>query len=132
LAGPQVQRIAMGNPKTVPAGLYTQQALRNLHLWPKLESRLIFSEDVRQALDYVMRGEVDAGIVYATDVGIAGGKVRRVAEAPAGTYGPIRYPIAAIKGCAHPKAAKQFIKLVLSSEGEKILAHYGFQAVKTQ
>ena len=130
LAGRQVKRIAMGNPKTVPAGFYAQQALRNLHLWQKLEPRLIFSEDVRQALDYVMRGEVDAGIVYATDVGIAGGKVRQAAEAPAGTYGPIRYPIAAVKGCAHPKAAKEFIKLVLSPEGEKILASYGFRAVK--
>ncbi len=131
LAGRQVKRITMGNPKTVPAGLYAQQALKNLHLWPKLESRLIFSEDVRQALDYVMRGEVDAGIVYATDVGIAGGKVRQVAEAPAGTYGPIRYPIAAIKGCAHPQAAREFIKLVPSPEGEKILASYGFRPVKT-
>ena len=131
LAWPQVKRIAMGNPKTVPAGFYAQQALQNLHLWPQLESRLIFAEDVRQALDYVMRGEVDAGIVYATDVAIAGGKVRQVAEAPGGTYGPIRYPIAAIKGCAHPEAAEQFIKLVLSSEGEKILASYGFRAVKT-
>ena len=132
LADPEVKRIAMGNPRTVPAGLYAQQALQNLHLWPKLESRLIFSADVRQALDYVMRGEVDAGIVYATDVGIAGGKVRQVAEAPAGTYGPIRYPIAAVKGCAHPEAAKEFIKLVLSSEGEKILSGYGFRAVKGQ
>lgn len=130
LAARQVKRIAMGNPKTVPAGFYARQALRNLHLWQKLKSRLIFSEDVRQALDYVMRGEVDAGIVYATDVGVAGGKVRQVAEAPAGTYGPIRYPIAAIKGSAHPEAAKQFIKLVLSPEGESILASYGFRAVK--
>jgi len=131
LAGRQVKRIAMGNPQTVPAGLYARQALQNLHLWPKLESRLIFSEDVRQALDYVMRGEVDAGIVYATDVRIAGGKVRQVAEAPAGTYGPIRYPIAAIKGCAHPEAAREFIQLVLSPEGRSILASYGFRAVKT-
>ncbi|HET7213478.1 MAG TPA: molybdate ABC transporter substrate-binding protein [Terriglobia bacterium] len=131
LAGRQVKRIAMGNPQTVPAGFYARQALQDLHLWPKLEPRLIFSEDVRQALDYVMRGEVDAGIVYATDVAIAGGKVRQVAEAPAGTYGPIRYPIAAIKGCAHPEAAKQFIQLVLSPEGQSILARYGFRAVQT-
>lgn len=131
LAGRQVKRIAMGNPKTVPAGFYARQALQDLHLWPALEPRLIFSEDVRQALDYVMRGEVDAGIVYATDVAIAGGKVRQVAESPAGTYGPIRYPIAAIKGCAHPAAANQFIKLVLSPEGQKVLASYGFRAVQT-
>ena len=128
LAEPQVKRLATGNPRTVPAGTYAQQSLQNLHLWSKLHSRLIFAEDVRQVLDYVMRGEVDAGIVYSTDVGIAHGKVTQVAEAPAGTYGPIRYPMAVIKGCAHPEAAKQFIKLVLSPEGEGILKHYGFRA----
>ncbi len=132
LDGTQVKRLAMGNPKTVPAGYYAQQALQNLRLWPHLQSRLIFAEDVRQVLDYVMRGEVDAGIVYATDVGIAGGKVRQVAEAPDGTYGPVRYPIAVIKDCAHPEAAKEFIKLVLSPEGENILSSYGFRAVKSQ
>jgi molybdate transport system substrate-binding protein len=130
LGGPHVKRLALGNPKTVPAGFYAQQALEHLDLWPKLQSRLIFAEDVRQALDYVMRGEVDAGIVYATDVAIAGGKVRQVAEAPEGTYGPIRYPIAAIKGCAHPEAANQFIELVLSPEGQDILKGYGFRAAK--
>jgi molybdate transport system substrate-binding protein len=129
LAKPQIKRLAVGNPKTVPAGLYAQQALQHLHLWTKLHPRLIFAEDVRQVLDYVMRGEVDAGIVYATDVGIAHGKVRQVAEAPAGTYGPIRYPIAVIKGCAHPEAAEGFIKLVLSADGENILKTYGFRAV---
>ncbi len=128
LAEPQVKRIAAGNPRTVPAGLYAQQSLQDLHLWSALQSRLIFAEDVRQVLDYVMRGEVDAGIVYSTDVMIAHGKVRQVAEAPAGTYGPIRYPIAAIKGCAHPEAAKQFIHLVLSPEGKGILKSYGFRA----
>jgi len=132
LAEAQVKRLAIGNPKTVPAGFYAQQALQGLHLWPRLKSRLIFAEDVRQVLDYVMRGEVDAGIVYATDVMIARGKARRVAAAPDGTYGPIRYPIAAVKGCAHPQAAKQFIKLVLSPEGKSILSSYGFRAIKTQ
>ncbi|MEJ2010435.1 MAG: molybdate ABC transporter substrate-binding protein, partial [Acidobacteriota bacterium] len=108
LAEPQVKRLSVGDPKTVPAGFYAQQALQSLGLWTKLHSRLIFAEDVRQVLNYVMRDEVNAGIVYSTDVMIAHGKVRQVAEAPAGTYGPIRYPIAVIKGCAHPEAARQF------------------------
>ena len=128
---PQVKRLAIGNPKTVPAGFYARQALQSLHLWPRLKSRLIFAEDVRQVLDYVMRGEVDAGIVYATDVMIARGKARQVATAPDAAYGPVRYPIAVVKGSAHPEAAKQFIKLVLSPEGESILSSYGFRAVKT-
>jgi molybdate transport system substrate-binding protein len=128
LDDPQVKRLAVGNPRTVPAGLYAQQALQHLRLWARLHGRLIFAEDVRQVLDYVMRGEVDAGIVYSTDVAIAHGKVRQVAEAPAGTYGPIRYPIAIIKGSAHPEAAREFIKLVLSPEGEGILKNYGFRA----
>ena len=132
LAEPQVKRLSIGDPKTVPAGFYAQQALQNLHLWRKLHSRLIFAEDVRQVLDYVMRGEVDAGIVYSTDVMIAHGKVQQVAEAPAGTYGPIRYPIAVVKGCAHPEAARQFVKLVLSPEGEGILKKCGFRAVNAQ
>ncbi len=132
LGSPQVKRLALGNPKTVPAGFYARQAIEHLDLWPSLQSRLIFAEDVRQVLDYVMRGEVSAGIVYATDVGIANGEVRQVAEAPEGTYGPVRYPIAAVKGCAHPEAANQFIKLVLSPEGQDILKNDGFLAVKGQ
>lgn len=132
LGSPQVKRLALGNPKTVPAGFYTRQALGHLDLWARLESRLIFAEDVRQVLDYVMRGEVSAGIVYATDVGIANGRVRQVAEAPEGTYGPVSYPIAAVKGCAHQEAANQFIKLVLSPEGQDILKGYGFRTVKGQ
>ncbi len=132
LDGPQVKRLALGDPKTVPAGFYAQQAIEHLDLWPGLQSRLIFAEDVRQVLDYVMRGEVSAGIVYATDVEIAGGKVRQAAEAPEGTYGPVRYPIAVVKGCAHPEAADQFIKIVLSPEGQDILKDYGFLAVKGQ
>ena len=90
LTEPQVKRLSVGDPKTVPAGFYTRQALESLHLWSKLHSRLIFAEDVRQVLDYVMRGEVNAGVVYTTDVMIAHGKVRQVATAPAGTDGPVR------------------------------------------
>lgn len=130
LVQPKVKRIAIGNPTTVPAGLYAQQALRSLHLWTKLRPRLIFSEDVRQALDYVMRDEVNAGIVYSTDVPIAHGKVRTAAEAPPGTYGPVLYPIAIVKGCSHPEAARRFTSLVLSPEGKRILEEYGFRSVK--
>ena len=63
----RVGRIVIGNPKTVPAGQYAEESLRALGLWERLQPKLVFSENVRQALDYVARGEVDAGFVYTTD-----------------------------------------------------------------
>src|SRR5688572_22669650 len=63
----RVRRIVIGSPKTVPAGQYAEESLRALGLWDRLEPKLVFAENVRQALDYVARGEVDAGFVYTTD-----------------------------------------------------------------
>ncbi len=129
IADKRLERLAIGNPKTVPAGLYSQQALRKLQLWDKLESRLIPAEDVRQVLDYVVRGEVDAGLVYATDIPVAGGKVVYVEPVPDRLHDPILYPIAAIKDSRQPDAAKRFIELVLSPPGQAILKKHGFLPV---
>ena len=73
LASPEVTRVAIGNPKTVPAGQYARQALKNLNLWNRIEPRLVLAENVRQVLDYVVRGEVEVGMVYGSDVSIAMG-----------------------------------------------------------
>lgn len=126
LRRPEVKMIAIGNPKTVPAGQYAKQFLLNQHLWEAVQSRLIFAEDVRQVLDYVDHGDVDAGIVYATDVPIAHGKAAIVARAPKGTFGPILYPIAVVKGSRNSKAAEGFVQFVLSPAGMAVLEKYGF------
>lgn len=125
-----VTKIAVGDPKTVPAGQYAQQLLRKLHLWEKLESRLVLAENVRQVLEYVARGEVDAGIVYATDTPIAQGRVQIAARAPDNAYGPILYPLAVVRGSAHAQAAKGFVELVTSPEGTQVLMQHGFQPAK--
>lgn len=130
LERPQVKRIAVGNPLTVPAGHYAQQALHSAHLWEKLHDRLILAEDVRQVLEYVIRGEVDAGLVYSTDVEIAHGKVKEVGEAPEGTYGPIRYPIAVLSAAKSPVAAERFVQFVRSTEGQNVLRKFGFAPVE--
>src|SRR5262245_37515788 len=62
-----VGKIAIGSPKSVPAGQYAEESLRALGVWDRLQPKLVFAENVRQVLDYVARGEVDAGFVYATD-----------------------------------------------------------------
>lgn len=130
LAQPRVKRVAIGNPRTVPAGYYAQQLLRSLELWDRLEPRLVPAENVRQVLDYVMRGEVDAGIVYSTDVAIAHGKVKVAAEAPQGKYGPILYPIALLQQASANAAAHRFESMALGSEGQRILAQYGFRSTR--
>jgi molybdate transport system substrate-binding protein len=130
LEKPGVTKIAIGNPKTVPAGQYAQQLLRNTQIVPKIESRLILAENVRQVLDYVAREEVDAGIVYATDVQVAQGKVLVAARARDGDCDPILYPLAVTRDSGNAKAAKGFVDLVLSPEGIQVLEKYGFQPSK--
>jgi len=130
LARSEVKKIAIGNPKTVPAGQYTEQTLTRLKLLPELQAKLIYAEDVRQVLDYVVRGEVDAGLVYSSDAVNAGTMVKVVAPAPDDSHDAIVYPIAIVKESHQQPAAKQFIDLVLSCEGQSILAKHGFTAIK--
>ena len=130
LANPTVRKIAVGNPKTVPAGQYTDQALKNLKLLPAIQDKLVFAEDVRQVLEYVVRDEVDAGVVYASDAANAGEKVRVVARAADDSHDPILYPIAVIRESKQAEAASRFIELVLSAEGQAILLKHGFQGIK--
>ncbi|MEJ2108500.1 MAG: molybdate ABC transporter substrate-binding protein [Acidobacteriota bacterium] len=126
LARHEISRIAIGNPKTVPAGQYAEQALRNLKLWDRLRIRLVLAENVRQVLDYVSRGEADAGFVYASDVPMSEGKTLEVASAPADSHSPILYPIAVVKDTKSPTEAERFIHFVLSDSGQAIMEKYGF------
>jgi len=130
LSNPSVKKVAVGNPKTVPAGQYTEQTISNLKLVSQLQSKLIFAEDVRQVLDYVAREEVDAGVVYSSDAFSAGSKVKVVASAPNDSHDPIRYPIALVRDSQQKEAARKFIDLVLSAEGQAMLVKHGFQAIK--
>ncbi len=126
----EIKKIAVGNPKTVPAGQYTEQTFTRLKLLPDIQSKLIYAEDVRQVLDYVMRGEVDAGVVYSSDTLIGGNNIKTVVRAPDDAHDPILYPIAIMKESQRADAAQKFIDLVLSSEGQGILAKHGFASIK--
>ncbi len=128
LAKPAVQRITIGNPDSVPAGRYAREALTGAKLWDSLQSKYILGESVRQCLDYVSRGEVQAGFVYNTDALQGGDKVKVAAVATGHT--PVSYPIAVTKNAGEPKAAAAFVRFVLSPEGEAILAKYGFAPAK--
>ncbi|MBC8058851.1 MAG: molybdate ABC transporter substrate-binding protein, partial [Rhizobiales bacterium] len=124
LQKPAVTKVAIGNPSGVPAGRYTKGALEAAKLWGAIEPKAIMAQSVRQALDYVARGEVEAGFVYATDAAIMKGKVKVVATIPTET--PIAYPIAAVSGSPNPEAARRFLDFVASPVSQAVLARYGF------
>ena len=127
LASDKVKRIAVGNPKTVPAGRYAKEVLDYYRITQKLKDKLIYAENVRQVLDYVARGEVDAGIVYSTDALVRTKDVTVVTIAPEESHKPVIYPIAVVKGTKNETAAKGFISFIMSPEGKKILEKYGFK-----
>ena len=124
LAGPAVKKVAIGLPASVPVGRYTRAVLEKANLWAPIEARLVGAQTVRQALDYVARGEVDAGFVYATDASILPGKVKIAFVVPTET--PVVYPIAALAAAPNPAAARKFVAFVLSPAGQAVLAKHGF------
>ncbi|MGH7383641.1 MAG: molybdate ABC transporter substrate-binding protein [Candidatus Rokuibacteriota bacterium] len=127
LAEARVARIVIGNPKAVPAGQYAEECLRALGLWERVQPKLIFAENVRQALDYVARGEVDAGFVYATDVVTRGPAVKEAFRPAEDSYRPVVYPAAVVAGARQSALAQAFLDLLVSREGRAVLARHGFQ-----
>jgi molybdate transport system substrate-binding protein len=124
LQKPEVRRIAIGNPASVPVGRYTRGALEAAKLWGAVEPKAVMAQSVRQALDYVARGEVEAGFVYSTDAAIMKDRVKPVATIPTETA--ITYPIAVIGTSPNPDAARKFLDFVLTPAAQTVLARYGF------
>jgi molybdate transport system substrate-binding protein len=121
-----VKRVAYGDPSSVPVGRYTKAALQQQGLWEAVSAKGVLAQNVRQSLDYVARGEVDAGFVFATDAAIMKDKVNVAAIVP--TPKPITYPIAVVAGSKQAREAAGFETFVQSAEGRKILGGFGFQA----
>lgn len=125
LVKPDVARIGMGQPDTVPAGNYARGVLTAAGLWDKVQQKLVFGNNVKQVLDYLSRAEVDAGFVFATDAMAAKDTVETVAEVPTKT--PVKYPLAVVEASKGKSEAQAFVQFVQSPEGQAILAKYGFQ-----
>lgn len=124
LTATAVRRIAVGNPASVPVGRYTREALEKAGLWAGLEPKYIYAQNVRQALDYVARGETDAGFVYATDAAIMKDKVKVAVEIP--TDKAILYPIAVVKDSGKAALAQGFLQYLATAAAQATLARYGF------
>jgi molybdate transport system substrate-binding protein len=110
----------------VPAGQYAREALRSAGEWDALASKLVFAENVRQALDYVARGEAEAGFVYRTDANVLADKVRIAFEVDPATHSPIQYPVAVVAGSARRELAAKFIEFLSGPGATAALEKQGF------
>ena len=118
LTAGSMEKIAIGNPETAPAGKYTKQALETAGLWDKVESKVIFGENVKQVLTYVETGEVDAGFVYITDAE-SGQKEKYEIACTVPVSKPISYPIAVVNGSKNKQKAQEFVNFVTGARGQR-------------
>ncbi|WP_119165447.1 molybdate ABC transporter substrate-binding protein [Algihabitans albus] len=123
----QDERLAVGDPDHVPAGLYAKEALQSLGQWDDLEPKLAPTSDVRGALALVARGETPAGIVYQTDAALLS-DVRVVSTLPVESHSPILYPVALTARSEHP-AAPAFLRYLAGPQARAILIRHGFTVV---
>jgi molybdate transport system substrate-binding protein len=129
LALDKVTRVALADPKMVPAGVYAKEYLEKQKLWGAVKGKVIPTENVRGALAAVEAGNVEAGIVYKTDTVISK-KVKVAYEVPAEDGPMIRYPVAALKGSKNLESARKFLEYLESDKGSRVFERYGFVVLK--
>lgn len=129
LAGDKVKKVALGEPKSVPVGQYSQDILNSLKIMDKVQPKAVLAKDVKEVLTWVETKNVDAGIVYETDAKVSD-KVKIVATAPANTHKPVLYPVAVIKNSKNVDAAKDFLNFIASDKGKAVFEKYGFKVTK--
>jgi molybdate transport system substrate-binding protein len=121
----EVKHVALGDPESVPAGIYAKQALTKLDLWERLKSKVVSGADVRQALSFVETGAAEAGIVYATDAAVSK-RVEITARIDPGLSDPIRYPVILLRNGADNPTARQFYDYLASEEASTVFRKFGF------
>ncbi len=124
----KVKKIAIGDPKSVPAGMYASQAFDELGITAQLQPKEVLAADVRQVLTYVESGNVDAGVVYWTDA-ITSPKVKVVAVGPEDINAKIVYPVAVMKASKNRDLAKSYIDFLLGAQAKALFEKYGFTLV---
>jgi len=125
---PELKRVAIGNPKNVPAGQYAKQAMEKADVYAALEQgkKLVLTDDVRHALMYADQGEVDGAFVYATDALLAK-KAKALFTVDAALHEPITYPMLLTAAGAKKAEAKAFYDYLSGAEAKAALEKHGFE-----
>lgn len=121
----KLDRIAIGSPKSVPAGEYAMEAFGKAYIEKEIRKKLVLAKDVRECLMYAERGEVDGALVYRTDA-LQAKKVKILFTVPQHLYPRVVYPIALTSIGANNREAQAFYRYLLGAEAKAVLAKYGF------
>ena len=125
----RADKIAIGDPESVPAGQYAKEILKNLNIWDKAAEKASFGTNVTEVLNWVAEASADAGIVYSTDAA-SNQKVKVIAEAPEGSVSKVIYPVGIIKATKEEDASKKFIEFLETDDAAKVFESYGFTVNK--
>lgn len=125
LTSGDIQHIALGEPKGVPVGQYSEEVFTKMGILDAVKAKAVYGSDVRQVLSWVEAGDADCGVVYATDAAVSR-KVKVAAKAPADSHKPIVYPAAVLKESKHLDTAKDFLAFVSNDANKKLFEKYGF------
>lgn len=120
-----IKKIAIGEPRSVPAGQYAEQVLQKLGIYNKVKTKFVYANNVRQVLAAVEAGNADAGLVYRTDAKISN-KVKTVVAADEKYHSPIVYPMGVLKQSKNVAAATEFAQYLSGEQAKAVLKKYGF------
>jgi molybdate transport system substrate-binding protein len=122
---PKLEKIAIGSPKSVPAGEYAMEALKKSGIDKQLEKKLVMARDVRDCLMYAERGEVDGAFVYRTDA-LQAKQAKILFVVPQDLYPRVVYPMSLTLTGAKSGDAQSFYRFLQSEEARTVLVKYGF------
>nr|WP_052020355.1 molybdate ABC transporter substrate-binding protein [Paenibacillus pini] len=125
LSNDNIKYVALGEPKTVPAGNYAKEALTYSKLWDSLQPKVVQGKDVRQVLTYVESGNAEAGFVYKTDA-LTSKAITIAFNVDPQSYTPIQYPAGIVKATKHSKEISDFYTYLQGKEAQDMFVKYGF------
>jgi molybdate transport system substrate-binding protein len=125
IAKDEINKIAIGDPANVPVGQYSEEIFNNLEIADKVKDKLVLGSDVRTVLTWVESGEVDCGLVYATDA-MTSDQVNIITEAPEGSHKEVSYPVAVIKDSKNVDRGQAFLDFLSTDDAINLFEKYGF------
>jgi molybdate transport system substrate-binding protein len=129
LTDSKVKKIAIGEPKSVPVGKYTEEVFTKLGILEQVKLKLVLGNNVRQVLATVASGHVDAGVVYTTDAKTSN-KVKVVATAAENLHSKIVYPVAVLNNSKNASTAREYVEFLSNNQAKTVFEKYGFSTTQ--